>query len=681
MNRKVTIITFFLSIVLVLNGLTTIAQTNKLDSLQQELATEKDELKQIDILNQLFQEQYSTTSNYEKTLQYAQEALKKLKAIDNKDEKILKKISTSANNVGTSYLLLDEYEKSLEYLLMALQTAESIQDTNSMLNALYNLSTLFSYRGEDEKGNSYLEQAIHLSELSGNIKSAAFGYSSMASNYFFASNYNKAMVYYEKAMRFAKSLNDLNLMSNLYGNRAVGLVRLKRYEEALKYHELTIALDIQLENKEGLKTDYLNIADVYIKMKNNEKALEFNFKSLELALEQNSINSIMMAYSGLAESYQQMGNNAKALEYLQLYTNWKDTLYSQQNAEAIAEMQTKYDTEKKETENNLLKTQQALDKAEIDKKATQQYMLLLGLGLALIIVFYVVYSLNQKKKINKILNTQNEIIAEKNKDITDSINYAQRLQGAILPEMSILNKHYESFIYYQPKDIVSGDFYWLKEMGDKIYFSVVDCTGHGVPGAFMSIIGYNSLNRIVEDFNVVKPGDILDELNIQVNKVLGTQENKGLTIRDGMDISICCINRETKILEYAGANNSLYLLRKSQNESLDLETTMEEYGICFYEIKSNKMPIGGGDNTKNYQTHTIKLNKEDTIYLFSDGFADQFGGPKGKKFMYKNFKKLLLSIQKNSIENQLKELDKTMVKWKGELSQLDDICVMGVKIS
>jgi len=550
-----------------------------------------------------------------------------------------------------------------------------------MLNALYNLSTLFSYRGEDEKGNSYLEQAIHLSELSGNIKSAAFGYSSMASNYFFASNYNKAMVYYEKAMRFAKSLNDLNLMSNLYGNRAVGLVRLKRYEEALKYHELTIALDIQLENKEGLKTDYLNIADVYIKMKNNEKALEFNFKSLELALEQNSINSIMMAYSGLAESYQQMGNNAKALEYLQLYTNWKDTLYSQQNAEAIAEMQTKYDTEKKETENNLLKTQQALDKAEIDKKATQQYMLLLGLGLALIIVFYVVYSLNQKKKINKILNTQNEIIAEKNKDITDSINYAQRLQGAILPEMSILNKHYESFIYYQPKDIVSGDFYWLKEMGDKIYFSVVDCTGHGVPGAFMSIIGYNSLNRIVEDFNVVKPGDILDELNIQVNKVLGTQENKGLTIRDGMDISICCINRETKILEYAGANNSLYLLRKSQNESLDLETTMEEYGICFYEIKSNKMPIGGGDNTKNYQTHTIKLNKEDTIYLFSDGFADQFGGPKGKKFMYKNFKKLLLSIQKNSIENQLKELDKTMVKWKGELSQLDDICVMGVKIS
>ena len=681
MNRKVTIITFFLSIVLVLNGLTTIAQTNKLDSLQKELATEKDELKQIDILNQLFQEQYSTTSNYEKTLQYAQEALKKLKAIDNKDEKILKKISTSANNVGTSYLLLDEYEKSLEYLLMALQTAESIQDTNSMLNALYNLSTLFSYRGEDEKGNSYLEQAIHLSELSGNIKSAAFGYSSMASNYFFASNYNKAMVYYEKAMRFAKSLNDLNLMSNLYGNRAVGLVRLKRYEEALKYHELTIALDIQLENKEGLKTDYLNIADVYIKMKNNEKALEFNFKSLELALEQNSINSIMMAYSGLAESYQQMGNNAKALEYLQLYTNWKDTLYSQQNAEAIAEMQTKYDTEKKETENNLLKTQQALDKAEIDKKATQQYMLLLGLGLALIIVFYVVYSLNQKKKINKILNTQNEIIAEKNKDITDSINYAQRLQGAILPEMSILNKHYESFIYYQPKDIVSGDFYWLKEMGDKIYFSVVDCTGHGVPGAFMSIIGYNSLNRIVEDFNVVKPGDILDELNIQVNKVLGTQENKGLTIRDGMDISICCINRETKILEYAGANNSLYLLRKSQNESLDLETTMEEYGICFYEIKSNKMPIGGGDNTKNYQTHTIKLNKEDTIYLFSDGFADQFGGPKGKKFMYKNFKKLLLSIQKNSIENQLKELDKTMVKWKGELSQLDDICVMGVKIS
>lgn len=679
MNKRDVLISFFLLIFLGLCGLVTKAQTHKLDSLQKVLAHEKEELKKIDLLNQLFHEQYPT--NYEKALQFAQEALKRAKAIGGNDKRVIIRISSSATNVGNGYLFLDDYEQSLAYFLMALKTAESIQDTIKMFNAMYSLSTLFNHRGNKEKEYSYLEQAVRLCELSGNIESAAIVYSSMAGNYFFDANYNKGMIYYEKAMKFAKSSNNLVLMSNLYGNRAIGLAHVKRYEEALKYHQLTIDIDFQLKDKEALKDDYLNIADVYIKLNKNEKAIEFNLKSLELALEQNSTNSIMLAYSGLAETYQQMGNTGKALAYLQLYTNWKDTLYNQQNAEAIAEMATKYETEKKETENNLLKTEQALDKAEIDQKATQQYMLLLGLGLALIIVVYVAYSLNQKKKINKILNTQNEIIAEKNKDITDSINYAQRLQSAILPPISILQNYFKCFIYYQPKDIVSGDFYWLKEIGSKIYFSVVDCTGHGVPGAFMSIIGYNSLNRIVEDFNIAKPGNILDELNIQVNKVLGSQVNKELTVRDGMDISICCIDRETKILEYAGANNSLYLLRKSQNEKLDLESFMDEEGTSFYEIKSNKMAIGGGDNKTSYQTHTVKLNKEDTIYLFSDGFADQFGGPKGKKFMYKNFKKLLLSIQKNSMENQLQIVDKTLINWKGDLSQLDDICVMGVKIS
>ena len=496
------------------------------------------------------------------------------------------------------------------------------------------------------------------------------------------------MIYYEKAMTIANQLNDIVLKGILYENRAVGLKYSNRYLEALKYHKMAIEIDIKTNKTASLETNYLNIADLYFEMNNYQKSIEYNLKSLDLALELKSTNNIMQAYSGLAECYEQMGDKSNAYKNIQLYANWKDTLYKQQNASAMAEMQTKYETDKKEAENTLLIAENELDKAELDKKAIQQKMLLILLGLVLLIVGYVVYSLNQKKKINKLLNTQNEeilekneIIEEKNKDITDSINYAQRIQDAILPDESLLNNNYESFIYYRPKDIVSGDFYWIKEVDDKLFFAVVDCTGHGVPGAFMSIIGANSLNKIVEDLKIYKPGKILDELNLLVNSALGVNTSAdSLKVRDGMDISICVINKKNNRLEFAGANNALYLLRKSLTPLSALDSIMDNGDIFFYEIKANKMAIGGGENVKGYNTHTVDLEEDDTVYLFSDGYADQFGGPKGKKFMYKPFKRMFLSIQDKSMENQLMHIDKTMREWKKDLEQLDDICVMGVRI-
>jgi serine phosphatase RsbU (regulator of sigma subunit) len=422
-------------------------------------------------------------------------------------------------------------------------------------------------------------------------------------------------------------------------------------------------------------------------MNENKKAIKYNLKSLEIALGMKSAKNVMKAYSGLAESYEQLGDKDKAYKSIQLYANWKDTLYNEQNAAAIVEMQTKYDTDKKEAQNTLLIAEKKLDKTNLEKKSLQQKMLLVLLASVLVIVIYVVYSLNQKKKINELLNNQNEeivlkndIIEEKNKDITDSINYAKRIQETILPNESLLKNNFESFIYYRPKDIVSGDFYWFKEIGNKIFFSVVDCTGHGVPGAFMSIIGVNSLNKIVEDLRIEKPGEILDNLNRLVNDSLGLRDGVDIrSMRDGMDISICVLDKTTKTLEYAGANNSLYLLRESSSKINNMEPIMKSNNTHFWEVKPNKMAIGGGNNVNLYQTHTIQLEFRDTVYLFSDGYADQFGGPKGKKFMYKSFKRMFLSIQAKSMDNQLAYIDNTMKEWKGGIEQLDDICVLGVR--
>ncbi len=649
------------------------------EALTNYLSKTKNDLSKCKIYNALCW--FYFNSNPPKAMEYAKLLQPLAEKSGNQDA-----IITSYDNLAYLYQGFSENEKAITYTLKALKVKEALNDINGISTSLAGLGGIYHNMGNYKLALNYYNQTLEIENKAKNPSNEGYTrqgalIGNIGSCYIGLGEIDKGLENYLKAIKLYTEHGMEESCSTFYIN--IGLIYLnnkKDYSQALMYFKKAAKFYEEEENVSGLSAVYGSMCEVYSIQNDFTNALIYGKKALKNAKLSEDKGSILNANKSLALVFYNNKNYQLAYEHFKIAFDIKESIFNETSSQQIAEMQTKYDTEKKETENNLLKTEQELDKAELDKKATQQYMLLFGLGLALIIVVYVAYSLNQKKKINKILNTQNEIIAEKNKDITDSINYAQRLQSAILPPISILQNYFKCFIYYQPKDIVSGDFYWLKEMGNKIYFSVVDCTGHGVPGAFMSIIGYNSLNRIVEDFNIAKPGNILDELNIQVNKVLGSQVNKELTVRDGMDISICCIDRETKILEYAGANNSLYLLRKSQNEKLDLESFMDEEGTSFYEIKSNKMAIGGGDNKTNYQTHTVKLNKEDAIYLFSDGFADQFGGPKGKKFMYKNFKKLLLSIQKNSMENQLQIVDKTLIDWKGDLSQLDDICIMGVRI-
>jgi len=259
--------------------------------------------------------------------------------------------------------------------------------------------------------------------------------------------------------------------------------------------------------------------------------------------------------------------------------------------------------------------------------------------------------------------TAEDIIKEKNKDITDSIKYAKRIQEAILPPDKLVKQCLpESFVLYKPKDIVSGDFYWIENAGDKILVAAVDCTGHGVPGAFVSIVGHNGLSRVFNEFKITQPALILDKLNEIVGETFRQQDNK--EVKDGMDIALCSIDFKNLTLEYAGAMNSLYLINNGELK----------------EVKADKQPIGAFDNRKNFTNHLIKLTAGDCIYIFSDGYADQFGGPKGKKFLYKKFQDLLLSIHKSPMNEQKEILDKAIMEWKGKHEQVDDILVIGVKI-
>ncbi|UKN03012.1 SpoIIE family protein phosphatase [Paracrocinitomix mangrovi] len=264
---------------------------------------------------------------------------------------------------------------------------------------------------------------------------------------------------------------------------------------------------------------------------------------------------------------------------------------------------------------------------------------------------------------NTKLEHQKAEIEEKTNDILDSIKYAERIQTAILPTEDTLNEIFdgEHFVLYKPKDIVSGDFYWADRFGDEAIFSAVDCTGHGVPGAFVSIVGFNGLNRTVHEFDLRKPAQILDKLTELVVETFAKSESQ---IKDGMDIALCNINYKTKKLQFAGANNPLCIVRNGE----------------IIEVKANKQPIGEFHDRVPFTNHEIDLMDGDCVYVFSDGFADQFGGDKGKKFKGKALKQLLLELSDLDMKTQHKKLNEAFETWKGDFEQLDDVCLFGVKI-
>ncbi|MFT5779404.1 MAG: serine phosphatase RsbU (regulator of sigma subunit) [Crocinitomicaceae bacterium] len=260
----------------------------------------------------------------------------------------------------------------------------------------------------------------------------------------------------------------------------------------------------------------------------------------------------------------------------------------------------------------------------------------------------------------RTIEERNKLVELKNEEILDSISYAKRIQNAILPSESMLKEHLKgSFVFYKPKDIVAGDFYWLEHKDGKVLFAAADCTGHGVPGAMISVVCNNGLNRSVLEFGLTDPGQILDKTR---EIVIHEFEKSDDDVKDGMDIALCSL--EGNKLHYAGANNPLWIVRNGE----------------VLETKVHKQPISKFDNLVNFQTNTVELQKGDTIYIFSDGYVDQFGGEKGKKFMTRAFHELLISIQDKSMEEQKIHLDDVFETWKGNLEQIDDVCVIGVKI-
>lgn len=281
------------------------------------------------------------------------------------------------------------------------------------------------------------------------------------------------------------------------------------------------------------------------------------------------------------------------------------------------------------------------------------------------------------------LSIQRDLVVSQKKEITDSINYAQRIQSAILPQHNYLQKVMpEYFIFFKPKDIVSGDFYWIKEINGQLIIVGADCTGHGVPGGFMSMLGITLLNDLAGQGSLDRPGEILGQLRLKVKEMLA-QEGKSQEQKDGMDMALFIIDRDQGKLQFAGANNPLYLIRRKElikGEELESFASQETQDFQLFELKGDKQPIGIHWEEKDFTDHTFGLQKHDTVYVFSDGMVDQYGGPDRKKYKALNFKKLLLSMQEEPMGKQKQLIENTFESWRNNFEQIDDVCVIGVRM-
>jgi serine phosphatase RsbU (regulator of sigma subunit) len=436
----------------------------------------------------------------------------------------------------------------------------------------------------------------------------------------------------------------------------------------LEYYDKALNIYETLDDKLGIARAWIDMAKFYSKRKDFRKAIELYSKTLKLVKTMEAKSWETSAYEGISQAYEGLNDHEKALKYYKLYTAIKDSALNSENFEKIADMKAQYEIDKKEKERDILENRkEVLRQAQLSKQKLIRNVLI---GASLFVIAFAFWRARIKQRANKKLASAYVIIEEKNKDITDSISYAKGIQESILPTNAEIKKLLpESFVLYQPKDIVSGDFYFIEPINtnDKtklIGFAAADCTGHGVPGAFMSIFGVNILRQSLTQHDVNSPAEVLDFLNRNLHIAL-RQQSREKHIQDGMDIVFCVLNPNSNDLYFAGANNPLWIVKHDKS---------------FTEIKGDKQPIGYYPDQKPFSNHTLKLNKGDTIYIFTDGYADQFGGEKGKKFKYKKLQELLVSINEESMEKQKEILRETITEWKGKLEQVDDILIIGVRI-
>ena len=620
---------------------------------------------------------YRNQGDYIKALNFFMKSLKIDEELGN-----IKGTAASLNNIGSIYYDQGNFGQAINYLTKSLKIKEKTGNKQGAASSLGNIGNIYKDQGDFELALKYYTRALKINTEINDKGGIAASYSSIGNIYKEQRKFVEALNFYNKSLKLQEAIGDKEGIATSYSNIGSIYDDQKKDDDALKYYEKGLKIDEETGNKQGVSLALNDIGKIYYKKGNFTKALDYSQRSLKLAKEVGSATAEKNASEALWKTYKKLKEFKKSLAMYELFIAARDSILSEESQREVLKQGFKYDYEKKAAadsvktaeEKKVKDAQIAQQKAEISAKRNQQFMLFGGLILVALFAIFIFnrFKVTQKQKeiieVQKVeVEKQRDEINDKNKLITESIEYAKTIQEAIITSHKTFKDIFaDMFILFKPKDIVSGDFYWgYKSKSNKVFWAAADCTGHGVPGAFMTMIGTSLLNEIIIEKEIEATNLILDELRTAIiatmNKNISDDSDE--KIRNGMDIALCCWDLNNNELSFSGANNPVFIYR---NKDL-------------IELKADKQPIGIYKKMNPFTQQTIQLQKGDKIYAFSDGYPDQMNEQESR-LKIANFKKLILDTAETKTADQKDIFEATYEKWKGNYDQIDAVVLIGVEI-
>ncbi len=602
--------------------------------------------------------------------------------------------------LGDSYHYDNQYERLLHFNKKGLELATYLKDTSAMITFNIRLVNCYGILGARSSKLTACFNGLKLSESKRDSIHVCEFYRILGEAYWDEGDNKKAIDYYSKALSIAVSKKDTGKIAGIYNNLGLTHRSLKEYDVANDYYFKSIELgqlkgdknilaktfnniayvrymkkdilgaleyyNLSLKNAESIHDEFQvglvlgNIGAMHSELGRNKEAEECFNRSLTIAKKINDLEGQIENYSNLAELYESNGQYKLSIENFKNYLKAKSK-FEEENKEKDL----KREDAKREYENEIHEIQknQELKDAVVssEKEKNRMVTISIAIGFLLVVMLLIVlfnrFKLSQAQKV--VIEDQKKLVDEKQKEVLDSIHYAKRIQTTLLAHKDFVDENLENnFIYFQPKDIVSGDFYWATKHNNLFYLAVCDSTGHGVPGAFMSLLNIGFLSEGINEKNILEPSKVFDHARERLISGISKEGQK-----DGFDGILMSFDKSSRKIKYVGANNAPILIRKD---------------TCI-ELELNKMPVGIGERNDPFTQGEVDLQEGDVIYLYTDGFADQFGGPKGKKFKYSELNKILVSISHLPVTEQRKRLESTFNTWKGNLEQVDDVLIVGIK--
>lgn len=643
--------------------LNSVTAGNVVDSLRNVLKSLPDDTSRVNTLNRLANA--LSGNSPEEALKLSKKSLELSETLHYK-----KGEGFALNNIGIVHQKRGDYEKALDYYLKSLKIREEISDKKGTAATMNNIGNVFFFQNKWDKALEYYGQALSANKTLGNKRSEASNMSNIANIYMSKKQYVVALDIFQEAIKIREEIGDkegiartLNSVGELYYEQ-------KNYTKTLEVTKNALSAAREVNDKFSVAEALLRIGKLPAPYVSSADALKNLNEGLAISKEIEASDLRLIAYENMTRYYAFNAKYKDAYASHLLVSGLKDSILNEEKARQMSEMSAKYESDKQEKEIELLTKDKQLQDTKINKQKLIIISGTIGFVLILVLVFLIYIGYRQKQKANFALEEKNILIETKNRDITDSINYAKRIQDSIIPSEDGLKKYFpESFVFFKPKDIVSGDFYFFDSVkfhdGDCIYVAASDCTGHGVPGSLMSMLGINFLGQNIRESKTFGTASILDGLHKNVISTLQKESNLTET-KDGMDIALLGFHTGKNEIHFSGALRPLYYFVKGELKI----------------IPGDRFSIGGDieGRKKLFSSTTIPCEKGNTFYLFSDGFSDQFGGENGKKFMTKNLQRLLTDVQSKSMEKQKQIIEETFNNWKKTLAQVDDVLVIGIRI-